>query len=687
MKTSIFFLIITFFIFEISSIEVGGHLTEDTTWIPDNNPYEVMEILYVDSGVTLTILPGTEIKVNGASCSSWQEFDQNFWLYNGESVAKFIQVDGRIIAEGTEQDSIIFTRLQDDPNYNWGTINITENAEHCIFKYCKIEHISAIGLALSNISKGLSFYNGKGSIRNCTFLNHTVGISSNSSTEYIEIIDNSFIINSNINPFLLITWTGHIVTYRDESIYSPALLICHNIFDGHDETYWVAISRKTSFAFNTISDCYRTSARSHYYKNTFINCEYGIRAGNEGDSLFIKQNNFIAAGVDIDYAYVEISDNYIEDCNLSGPCELELIGTVKNNFFSNANIALYGRFEEIYNNVFSNCNKVSSVIGSSNMYTSNLILGSNEFCDLLADTPVFKNNIFLENDLSNIDIFGNPIFRNCIIDFPLNPPLIDGGGNIIVDSLQAQEIFVNIQNGDFHLAPGSIAIDAGFDTLGYYYPFDMDYNHRIWDGDGNGTAIIDIGPYEYGAPNLGGIEGTTYDPINYEPVDYVLIKINNEPGEFTFSDSIGCYQYKLPAGVYDVYAERVFYGDAIEYQIEVIDGEFTQLDIPMIETVDVQNYEIIPITTDFNLSNFPNPFNPSTTISFSIQYANNVELSIFNIKGQKIATLINEQLSKGIHSINWSGCDHNGNQVSSGIYLYKLKVGNQESVKRMLLLK
>ncbi len=201
------------------------------------------------------------------------------------------------------------------------------------------------------------------------------------------------------------------------------------------------------------------------------------------------------------------------------------------------------------------------------------------------------------------------------------------------------------------------------------------------------TAIIDIGPYEYGAPALGGIEGITFNPVNGEPVDYVLIKINNEPGEFTFSDSIGNYQYKLPVGMYDVYAERVFFDDAIEYQIEVFDGEFTQFDIPMNETVDVQYYEIIPVTNDFDLNNFPNPFNPSTNISFSIQNDVKVELSIFNIKGQKITTPINEQLSKGKHSFVWSGCDQNSHQVSSGIYLYKLKVGNQESVKRMLLLK
>ena len=86
--------------------------------------------------------------------------------------------------------------------------------------------------------------------------------------------------------------------------------------------------------------------------------------------------------------------------------------------------------------------------------------------------------------------------------------------------------------------------------------------------------------------------------------------------------------------------------------------------------------------------NYPNPFNPTTTISFSTaENAENAELAIYNIRGQKVRTLISNQLSAGDHSIIWNGRDSNGNRVGSGIYFYKLKAGDYISTKKMILLK
>ena len=89
-----------------------------------------------------------------------------------------------------------------------------------------------------------------------------------------------------------------------------------------------------------------------------------------------------------------------------------------------------------------------------------------------------------------------------------------------------------------------------------------------------------------------------------------------------------------------------------------------------------------------SLSNYPNPFNPTTTIEFSIHNDSNIDLSIFNIKGQKIKTLANNDFTKGSHSVVWNGIDELNDPVSSGVYLYKLKINDKtEAVKKCLLLK
>jgi len=95
------------------------------------------------------------------------------------------------------------------------------------------------------------------------------------------------------------------------------------------------------------------------------------------------------------------------------------------------------------------------------------------------------------------------------------------------------------------------------------------------------------------------------------------------------------------------------------------------------------------IPTKFVLSqNYPNPFNPSTVISYQISKPANVTLEIYNVNGQKIRTLVNKQQQAGINEVTWNGKDNGGKQVVSGVYFYKLKVGdNIVDVKKMILLK
>jgi hypothetical protein len=85
--------------------------------------------------------------------------------------------------------------------------------------------------------------------------------------------------------------------------------------------------------------------------------------------------------------------------------------------------------------------------------------------------------------------------------------------------------------------------------------------------------------------------------------------------------------------------------------------------------------------------NYPNPFNPETTINFDLKENANVTLDIYNIKGQRVATLANGQFKAGVHSVMWKGTDDNGSILSSGIYFYKLSCGSYTKTRKMILMK
>ena len=80
--------------------------------------------------------------------------------------------------------------------------------------------------------------------------------------------------------------------------------------------------------------------------------------------------------------------------------------------------------------------------------------------------------------------------------------------------------------------------------------------------------------------------------------------------------------------------------------------------------------------------NYPNPFNPQTTIKFSLPEAQLVNLSVYNMLGQQVMTLVDRQLPAGYHTAQWFAGD-----IASGVYIYKLTSGNKSLTQKMLLMK
>jgi hypothetical protein len=85
--------------------------------------------------------------------------------------------------------------------------------------------------------------------------------------------------------------------------------------------------------------------------------------------------------------------------------------------------------------------------------------------------------------------------------------------------------------------------------------------------------------------------------------------------------------------------------------------------------------------------NYPNPFNPTTTVEYSVERADRVEIRIYNVRGQEVKTLVNENRPPGRYRTQWDGRSNSGSAVASGVYFYRLTIGPYSAVKKLVLLK
>ena len=119
-------------------------------------------------------------------------------------------------------------------------------------------------------------------------------------------------------------------------------------------------------------------------------------------------------------------------------------------------------------------------------------------------------------------------------------------------------------------------------------------------------------------------------------------------------------------------------------EITTIDENFN-VNIIASATGNDQDSEIPNVTKLYG--NFPNPFNPVTTISFGLAQSSEVKIEVFNILGQTVDTIVNERMDAGNHLIKWNGIDSNNHKVSSGVYFYRLSTETYSNTKKMLILK
>ncbi len=203
--------------------------------------------------------------------------------------------------------------------------------------------------------------------------------------------------------------------------------------------------------------------------------------------------------------------------------------------------------------------------------------------------------------------------------------------------------------------------------------------------DDNGETWSDI-RYINANPNDAVIDTTYHYDGNYTPEFENMLPVNVTLGDKLeiLSNEPGNYHAKLHFAFFD----DEIYGSSSpssggDLRYAAIDLEFQE---QWINPTSI-NEETIP-HPDVQLYNYPNPFNPTTTIVFNLPGTEGAQLDIYNIKGQKVKSFpINQLANSSVHQVIWDGKDSNDKRVSSGIYLYKLKAGDLQIVKEMMLIK
>jgi len=417
--------------------------------------------------------------------------------------------------------------------------------------------------------------------------------------------------------------------------------------------------------------------------STFSKNTNGIDCRN-GSAPVIQLNTFTA------------NENTAIRCTDSSPSILQ--NKFLNNVSVSSTILCQNSSPTISQNLISrNLNEgISCVNGSkpniwqNTFYDNNLGIAVND-----SSGPIIKNNIIIGNKQFGVavidtsatevieynDVWGNEISEFVGTDVSvgnLTTSNSNGHASDVHNNIRLNPVFVDTAAGNFHLLVASPCIDAG-DAAN---PAGITF----W---GNAP---DLGAYEYDG-------ALPVELVSFRIVDRKLIWTTaTETNNFGFevqrrSETEQHFQRVafIPGAGTTLVPQHYEYDESdifgvYFYRLKQIDtdGTFSFSDILKAAFSEVNSFELY--------TNYPNPFNPSTTISFHVPFNRNREpvsliLSIFNIRGEQIVTLLDDKKVPGEYKLNWRGVDNLGNPVASGVYFYRLKMGDNVLSKRMLLLK
>ncbi|NQV19719.1 MAG: right-handed parallel beta-helix repeat-containing protein [Armatimonadetes bacterium] len=341
--------------------DVQGHISEDTTWSPDNNPYIVIDNIFVDPNVTLTILPGTIVKFN---TSTYPIGDYNYG--DGYSEAKFMKVSGKLKAEGTAQDSIIFTKNCEETDRRWGVIIFDYQSDNTsVLKHCVIEYTYQMSLLIGGDTYygGLSLSNAEITVSNCYFKNFYFGIHCFYNSEPV-IYNNYFT--------------------SDENNIEPGLgIYCRDNIGAKPFIFYNRFINSSGIGFHEVNISSYTPVAYNY----FYNCNNGIHLRES--PVYVYKNNFLecSAAINTDDFEVVIKQNYIDSC-------------------SNGIIAHYK--VEVYENIITN-GGAGITLSCNNSIIENNIISNNSYRGIrnFDNNSSIMNNLIINNEGEGIYASGS----------------------------------------------------------------------------------------------------------------------------------------------------------------------------------------------------------------------------------------------------------------------------------------
>jgi hypothetical protein len=261
---------------------------------------------------------------------------------------------------------------------------------------------------------------------------------------------------------------------------------------------------------------------------------------------------------------------------------------------------------------------------------------------------------------------------------------LDFGGNILVNSYLPLGLFSDFQNYPHQLSQGDFLFDY-FKIESGYMNSQARFNLAVSQEYGYPDVNVDVEKAPAGLNyHIFNIESITANPEGINIYSYGSDFGDGEPGGSMNDMSVGV-QYDGEDFKTVLLSFPLFYMEGEESQ-QLID--YVLSDVFEEELTVGDETEGVSYPKGFYLhANYPNPFNPDTSIRFTMEKASNVNLSIYNMKGQLIANLVDEVLGRGDYNYSWTGTDSKGYPVASGVYFYRLDTGFGTQSRKMLLLK